>query len=770
MFSIFPILPEHKRPFFTLSLIYFLLALTYGIVIPIFEAPDENIHYFTAEWIADNGRLPYVPQTTEEAERLDLQVEWTGQEAAQPPLYYLLASLVIAPLDTDGARQLTEKNLFVRLGDARGAYNKNGFLHGANEQWPWRGHVLAVHLLRMISTVIGWGTLLFIYGAALFLWPDRPDRALWSIGFVALLPQFIVLHAAVSNDVLVIFLVTFILYMLLQTESDDFNQASFLRADLWLGIGVGLAALSKNQGIVLAVFVLGSVLIRGIGRLPVRVLVLRLGRVMGLIFLIAGWLWVRNWLLYGDITATNQFVAIAGGDRGYTLWQALAEWRGLWLSSIAVFGWFNVIPPLWVHRVWTIGGVTAVTFSFLRYLSQLKIDWTIAGIWAWLRSWPVLLFGWVLAVSVGLVSFMMQTPAAQGRLLFPALLPIALLIGFGCTACLDWRNKRLALSGRAVAPVSRLLVMFVALFLVIHVYLLTAVISPAYAQPSMIAQNDIPQEVQRQHEMGAGLRLVAADIVSPETGVVANEEFVELVLYWEKTADIDAEDRPEVVVDLFGYEQMPVGKIQTFHGGGNYPADFWPEGAIIIDHLQVPTFVSQQNGTDYSLPVEARVLVKLAGEEMAIDVGGVKLMPHPDDWAEPAVEPIANLGDLVEITNIDVVVEQEIVTVDMSWHVIRETSTDWVTFVHLGLAGEAPIAQGDRPPRKGHYRTSLWEVGEYFEDTYSLVVPEGVAAGEYRLILGMYDPTDPNFARLPVSVDGVPQAENAFFVTTVIVD
>ena len=98
MLSLFGILAAHKRPFALISTCYILLALIYGALIPIFEAPDENIHYFTAQWIADHRQLPFVPSTTAEAERLDLQREWTGQEAAQPPLYYLLASLVIAPL------------------------------------------------------------------------------------------------------------------------------------------------------------------------------------------------------------------------------------------------------------------------------------------------------------------------------------------------------------------------------------------------------------------------------------------------------------------------------------------------------------------------------------------------------------------------------------------------------------------------------------------------------------------------------------------------
>ena len=50
---------------------------------PIFEVPDENIHYFTVQWIADNRALPYVPETVAEAEALGLEREWTGQEVGR---------------------------------------------------------------------------------------------------------------------------------------------------------------------------------------------------------------------------------------------------------------------------------------------------------------------------------------------------------------------------------------------------------------------------------------------------------------------------------------------------------------------------------------------------------------------------------------------------------------------------------------------------------------------------------------------------------------
>ena len=115
---------------------------------------------------------------------------------------------------------------------------------------------------------------------------------------------------------------------------------------------IGLAALSKTAGLLLGVYA-GVVLVwlawRDDGW---RALPRKLFWLVAPILLLAGWLWWRNWTLYGDLTAANQFVRLAGGDRGYTLWQVLGESDGLWKSLFAIFGWFNVRPPGWILPPW----------------------------------------------------------------------------------------------------------------------------------------------------------------------------------------------------------------------------------------------------------------------------------------------------------------------------------------------------------------------------------------------------------------------------------
>lgn len=52
-----------KRQRLLLGLIlagYLIITLAYGAINPLFEAPDENWHFFTTAYIARNGRLPVV--------------------------------------------------------------------------------------------------------------------------------------------------------------------------------------------------------------------------------------------------------------------------------------------------------------------------------------------------------------------------------------------------------------------------------------------------------------------------------------------------------------------------------------------------------------------------------------------------------------------------------------------------------------------------------------------------------------------------------------
>jgi len=744
--------PVNTKAWLTaILLLYLAITIGYGVANPLFEAPDEQLHYFTVQYVAETRRLPQVTATPD---------GWMGQEAAQPPLFYLLGALLISPVDTARAKEQVWFNPFVRLGDAAAPTNRNAFVHTPAEGWPWSGFSLAAHLLRVFVTLVGAGTLLCIYGSSRLVWPDQREHALTATALVAFLPQYNFLHASISNDPLIIFFCAAALWQLLYLWYRESNR---LRLIL-LGVTLGLAILSKTAGLLLLLFAAGWLVLLALrdasDRLErlaplsrfVRLALRNLGWSLLPAVVIGGWLLWRNYGLYGDVTATNQFVQLAGGDRGYSLRQVLGESGGLWRSLFAVFGWMNIAPPAWVYLVWNglivtaIGGMLLALWRRIRAgagndpPSSLKDRGPVAQLLH--ASWlPALLLAlWTVGVYAGLVMFMLRTPAAQGRLLFPALIPLSLGLAYGLTM---YRRRIVLLAAALLA-------------LVTTVYCLLFVIPAAYAAPLPATEAQLPPEAARlDRPMGHDLELVAARM---ETAEALPGGQVWLTLYWRATEALsDAPNAaPELVIELFGREHDLVGKLQSYHGGGVYPANLWPAGAIVADHIGL------QMDADMETPAAVAVQVRLVDGAEPVVAGIVKVGPP----GRPAVpeQAVAQLGDAIELVKVSFTPETvragETVHISPTWRVISPPGQMLTTFVHLGDSSSPPVATADAQPLHGYYPTTLWETGEVIVDEYALTVPADLPPGRYPITMGMYHVD----GRLPLTVEGQRRPGDGFLV------
>jgi hypothetical protein len=80
----------------------------------------------------------------------------------------------------------------------------------------------------------------------------------------------------------------------------------------------------------------------------------------------------------------------------------------------------------------------------------------------------------------------------------------------------------------------------------------------------------------------------------------------------------------------------------------------------------------------------------------------------------------------------------ERLTVTLYWQPQSEIAYDYTTYVHLVDASGRGITQSDHPPGGEYYPTSIWRPGEVLRDDHILTVPQDVAPGVYRLVVGMY--------------------------------
>jgi hypothetical protein len=708
----------------------FLISLAYGVVNPLFEAPDEHYHYFTAQYVADNWALPSLPPTGDDYDK------FMSQEAAQPPLYYVLSALLIAPIDTSSARDDVWFNPRVQLGDASALSNINAFVHTPQEDFPWQGYVLAAQVLRIFSAIMGVGTLIFIYKSGRLLWADQPNIAWLATALVAFLPQFNFHHGAITNDTLIILLCSAGIYQLIYLWQTNTTTPKRLA---WLGVTVGLAMLTKNAGIVLfgytliflfildwRFWILESTFQSKIQNLKSKILPFLLPA-----FLLSGWLYIRNTILYGDPTATNQFIRIAGGDRGYTVLQVLDEtWRA-WISLFGVFGWFNVRAPLWVYGVW--GGMVLLsiigfTFYVLRFRQKPNMLMLL------LALFPFLIYA-------GIATFMLRTPAAQGRLLFPAILPMALGLAYGLSR---WQKRWIYWLMPSLALATTLFTLF---------WTIPRVYTPLSAPDLTLAEAETVLAKMDDHINLVGARI---DQVAAQPG-----EVVVFSLFWqtENRLPPTARDIEEVIV-LLGRngEALAIGdnsNYQGYQGQGLNPPLLWSVGTVVPDVVKI------ELPEQMVVPTQVIVNVSLLGEDVNVNAGTFKVVPPEFPPFSEVV--LAQLGDHIQLVSatLDQTTAQsgDMVSVSVRWQATDQVGQDWTTFVHVGDPNQPPLITGDSPPLGGDYPTHFWAEGEVMDDEYALFVGAEMPAGRYPVWIGMYDPE--TFVRLPLTINGAPQANNA---------
>lgn len=144
--------------------------------------------------------------------------------------------------------------------------------------------------------------------------------------------------------------------------------------------------------------------------------------IAGAFIVIAGWWYWGNWVQFGEPTAST-LVALNTGPRDVAV--SWAELRGLYLSFWGVFGWFNILAPdafyAWTLLILVLGFAGGV-YGLLRrrppLLSENGVIALLLGIHALL-----LVAGWW--------SFNALVLASQGRLLFPLLGTLGIVIAAG---------------------------------------------------------------------------------------------------------------------------------------------------------------------------------------------------------------------------------------------------------------------------------------------------------------------------------------------------
>jgi hypothetical protein len=459
------------------------LATLYSVVTPLGEGPDEPGHARYVFFLARTGQLP--------VQRANAATSDAPGEGHQPPLAYTLAAPLVAWLPR-------EERQFDMPGNPRFTWASppaeamvelNAVAHGSREYMPWRGFVLAWHMVRLVSVALGAATVVLTYLSARALVDERQTTKdettqvsfvvrpsslvpLIAAALVAFNPQFLFTSALVTNDALLVTLSAGLLWLVVRRPTTDDRRPAtraIITYPIMIGLVLGLALITKQSAIILAPIAFLAVLEhtwraerkrqatkRNVTLSSCHLVTLSL--FAGTTLLVCGWWYARNWRLYGDLFGLAafqaEFITQSFDATSVAAWvAALAQLHG---SFWARFGWMNVTSPGWVIWFFTIVELAALIGLFRRWKTEngrqrtkdegrrtkdeswrFRLWSSVLGLARWwpVLALPLLAFGWLVsfALTAGLVAW-------QGRLLFPALPAIAIGLAAGIEN-VQWRMK-----------------------------------------------------------------------------------------------------------------------------------------------------------------------------------------------------------------------------------------------------------------------------------------------------------------------------------------
>ncbi len=463
-------------------LLFLALGIIYSLVTPVLEASDEFKHYPYIQYVQTHHDLPV----------LDLDIcTWPPpddcpwlQDGGQPPAYYVLMAAATSWIDTSDLHEVRWMNGHAFIGDPSQVCNKNLIVHlPEREALPWRGTVLAVHLIRFLTLGLGAGTVWLTYVLARDLFPDRPGLALGAAALTAFNPMFIFVNASVNNDALAAFVGCLTLLLCVRLVRDGLQGPLPLWRYGLLGLIVGFFILTKLSG--LGALILLACLLAWLSyrRRSLRPLLVGLPVVVGIAVLLSGWWFLRNWRLYGDPAALNIFVAIQGQRAGVpTLRDWLDEFGTFRWTYWGLFGAVNVMAPRWVYTFFDllslVGLAGLIVWAIRRRREEtrfLEKTWFLEGLW-WIPAlWAGILFVSVLRWTWIYFSF-------QGRLVFPDIAGISVLLMLGLQECVSLATRVLRRQSPVIGHLSFVIchLSFVIVLLIIAAALPFVSIAPEY--------------------------------------------------------------------------------------------------------------------------------------------------------------------------------------------------------------------------------------------------------------------------------------------------
>lgn len=250
-----------------------------------------------------------------------------------------------------------------------------------------------------------------------------------------------------------------------------------------------------------------------------------------------------------------------------------------------------------------------------------------------------------------------------------------------------------------------------------------------------------------QVDFGERLRLLGYNLHSDPA--LLPGEAAEVDFFWQALVDPGEDFLPRL--QLLDPEGEIVAEQTKKPVAGTYPTAWWRAGELVRDPQMLPIPAAVPPGR-YRLGLNLvravdGALMKTAQGQTMIDLAEMEVQGREHQFGPtfPAHIQAARFGPAVELTGYDmreaVRAPGSPLELTLHWHALETPDTNYHIFVHLLDAGGQKVAQVDGPPANGELPMLGWLPGEYLTDTHSLQLPFDLPDGDYRLGVGLYNPS-----------------------------
>jgi len=435
-------------------------AITFSLIVPPFQVPDEPEHYAYTEYFAQTGRLPHAaPPATEFSPEEQAALDglyspmllggsqfgrpvWTAPEAAQ------VKQLLAASPSKQGQGGVTGES-------------DNPPLYYALEAIPYRaagGSLIdRVEAMRVLSALLGALTVIFVFCFVREALPRPPWAATIAGLLVALQPQVAFIAGSVNNDNLMFTASAALLWLLARA----FRRGLDARLGAAIGAAVAIGLLSKLTfigllpGVAVALVALTFGLPAGRDRRTARsgagVALLVAAIPVCAYLILNATVWHRSVFQGALGAATVSGVPGSSPAASGNVRELLSYIWQFYIPRLPGMHQQFSVYPLW--HVWFEGFVGR--FGLLDYTFPIWVDWVVLAMyllvvalagralvvdsarvrarWRELLSYLVLMVGLLLAIARAGFPYHIQTHFVfeQARYLFPLLGLYGLLVALG---------------------------------------------------------------------------------------------------------------------------------------------------------------------------------------------------------------------------------------------------------------------------------------------------------------------------------------------------